>query len=276
MEIPQIGVNAAGAPVEADLYNPWGRRQSGTGAQTGAIGFAGGVTDAGGDLQYLQARYYDPRTAQFLTRDPSEAGTNQPYLYANGNPTMYTDPSGECGVKDFAGGLLHGASFGLYKPKWADSCSYCYFAGTAAGGGVDPVGKAIAGAQLIRGGLRAAEGVEDAAKAAPTVVFSRSCAPGISHTFDDAVSKGAPTRLTRVDAAARDANRRAALRGQKPAPAGQSLDEYPFAFSAQGGCGSLVRAVPRAEQNYQGGVLSRFFQDHGVQPGDPFNVEFGP
>jgi len=110
----------------------------------------------------------------------------------------------------------------------------------------------------------------------PTVVFSRSRAPGIAGTFDDAVADGAPTQLNRVTGAARDANRRAALRGQSPAPAGQSLDEYPFACSAQGGCGSTVRSVPVGEQSYQGGVLSRFFQDNGVGIGDPFNVTFGP
>lgn len=35
-------------------------------------------------------------------------------------------------------------------------------------------------------------------------------------------------------------------------------------------------AVPVGEQNYQGGVLSRFFQDYGVNPGDLFDVLFGP
>jgi hypothetical protein len=98
----------------------------------------------------------------------------------------------------------------------------------------------------------------------------------IAQNFDDAVANGAPTQLNRVSAAARDANRRAALRGQSPAPAGQSLDEYPFACSAQGGCGSFVRSVPQGEQSYQGGLLSRFFQNNGVGVGDPFNVVFGP
>lgn len=40
--------------------------------------------------------------------------------------------------------------------------------------------------------------------------------------------------------------------------------------------GFVVRAVPVAEQSYQGGVLSRFFQNNGVGDGDPFNVVFGP
>jgi hypothetical protein len=61
-----------------------------------------------------------------------------------------------------------------------------------------------------------------------------------------------------------------------PAPAGQSLHEYPFACSAQGGCGSFVNRVPVGEQRYQGGVLRSFFQRFKIQPGDPFDVMFGP
>jgi RHS repeat-associated protein len=41
-------------------------------------------------------RYYDPTTGQFLTRDPVEAFTQQPYLYAFGNPVNLIDPSGLC------------------------------------------------------------------------------------------------------------------------------------------------------------------------------------
>ena len=43
------------------------------------------------------ARYYDPTTAQFLTRDPIEQLTQQPYQYANGDPLDQTDPLGLCG-----------------------------------------------------------------------------------------------------------------------------------------------------------------------------------
>jgi RHS repeat-associated protein len=110
----------------------------------------------------------------------------------------------------------------------------------------------------------------------PTVAFSRTKAPNIAANFDNAVANGAPTRLTRVDKATRNQNRRDALRRQPRPPAGQSLDEYPFASSAEGGSGSVVRAVPEGEQDYQGGVLSRFYQNHGVNPGDVFNVVFEP
>src|ERR1019366_431953 len=39
-------------------------------------------------------RYYDPTTDQFLSIDPSVAKTNQPFLFANDNPLVATDPLG--------------------------------------------------------------------------------------------------------------------------------------------------------------------------------------
>lgn len=39
-------------------------------------------------------RYYDPATAQFLTRDPAVAQTREAYGYAGNNPTNFTDPTG--------------------------------------------------------------------------------------------------------------------------------------------------------------------------------------
>lgn len=56
--------------------------------------FAGQYTDSESGLQYLRARYYDPQTGQFLTRDPASPMTRTPYLYAGGNPLNYRDPAG--------------------------------------------------------------------------------------------------------------------------------------------------------------------------------------
>ncbi len=58
------------------------------------FGYAGQYTDPESGLQYLRARYYDPATESFLTRDPREGSTGQPYAYANGNPLNVIDPSG--------------------------------------------------------------------------------------------------------------------------------------------------------------------------------------
>ncbi|MCC2309975.1 RHS repeat-associated core domain-containing protein [Cellulomonas chengniuliangii] len=57
------------------------------------FGYAGEYTDPTGYL-YLRARYYDPASAQFLTRDPLEATTGNPYGYTDGNPLQFTDPLG--------------------------------------------------------------------------------------------------------------------------------------------------------------------------------------
>jgi len=47
-------------------------------------------------LYYLREWYYDPSTAQFLSRDPSVAATRSPYSYVAGHPLNKTDPSGLC------------------------------------------------------------------------------------------------------------------------------------------------------------------------------------
>ncbi len=52
------------------------------------------TTTRRGVPDYLRARYYDPSTAQFISRDPAVATTRQPYAYVNDNPLNGTDPSG--------------------------------------------------------------------------------------------------------------------------------------------------------------------------------------
>ena len=60
-------------------------------------------------MLYLRARYANPHTGTFLTRDPvagtmSRVMSRNGYSYVEGNPVNYTDPSGE-----FIGGLIGGA-----------------------------------------------------------------------------------------------------------------------------------------------------------------------
>jgi RHS repeat-associated protein len=43
--------------------------------------YADQYTDAETRFQYLRARYYDPATGQFLSRDPITAQTRSPYAY---------------------------------------------------------------------------------------------------------------------------------------------------------------------------------------------------
>jgi RHS repeat-associated protein len=93
--------NDAGLPAGAADYDPFGGNEAGaTVAATTPFGFAGEYTDAETGLVYLRARYYDPRTGVFLSRDPIEDLTESPYGYAENNPLNLVDPLGLCGWRD--------------------------------------------------------------------------------------------------------------------------------------------------------------------------------
>jgi RHS repeat-associated protein len=56
--------------------------------------FAGQYRDTESGLMYMQARYYDAVTGQFMTRDPMLPKTKEAYSYANGDPLNETDFTG--------------------------------------------------------------------------------------------------------------------------------------------------------------------------------------
>ena len=85
---------ARGAATATFSYTPYGVLSGSTGTQTTWFGFAGQYTEREVGVQYMRARFYDPATGQFLTRDPLTSVTGQPYGYANDSPVTYTDPSG--------------------------------------------------------------------------------------------------------------------------------------------------------------------------------------
>ncbi|MCL2332888.1 MAG: DNRLRE domain-containing protein [Actinomycetia bacterium] len=69
--------------------------------------YAGYVWDAESGLYYCSARYYDPGTASFISRDPAKAdGEKSPYLYCAGEPVGGVDPTGQ------------------KKSSWARLCAY--------------------------------------------------------------------------------------------------------------------------------------------------------
>ncbi len=84
----------AGKATGSFIYTAYGEMAAEAGTEETPLGYAGQYTDAQTGLQYLRARFYDPATAQFLTRDPIEALTGQPYEYASSNPLPFADPSG--------------------------------------------------------------------------------------------------------------------------------------------------------------------------------------
>jgi len=105
------------------------------------VGIFGIQTDPNG-LINMRARYYNPTTMSFITSDPSgfSGGMNW-YLYANGNPLMYTDSSGFWyGYDDvaFAGaGMIIGIAGQLVADSLSgELSSFETYAGAALGGGM--------------------------------------------------------------------------------------------------------------------------------------------
>lgn len=88
-------VSSSGSLTASTTYDAWGNVEASASlASYTPFGFAGGYTDATGEI-YLVNRYYDPLTGQFLSVDPLVAVTEQPYAYAAGNPVNRTDPLGQ-------------------------------------------------------------------------------------------------------------------------------------------------------------------------------------
>lgn len=161
-------------------------------------------------LIYLRARYYDPATAQFLSRDPAVASTRGAYGYTGGDPLNASDPSGlftipgtnicidirdpNCRsikeqhpkgsqqVANFAGGVLNGMTLGHGRgvidgnPFTRGKINYCdhwFDYGTKAGYVVDAIAVLAAAAPYVAAAA-------PALAANPVVqAFAAGCAVGL-------------------------------------------------------------------------------------------------
>ena len=91
----RIVTNAEGAPTEQSVYTAYGDRQ---GNSTETKGFIGERHDLETGLIYLNARYYDPISARFISPDDWDpvlpgGGTNR-YAYAGNDPVNKSDANG--------------------------------------------------------------------------------------------------------------------------------------------------------------------------------------
>jgi RHS repeat-associated protein len=114
--------------------------------------------------------------------------------------------------------------------------------------------------------------LDDAAQASdlPTLEIDSQRMPKIADGIKEAQGKGAPDVLTRTtDPGQTGQNRYAATKGFNGVG---SPDEYPFASTMEGGADAFVTDVPLREQHVQGGVVSRFYQQRGIEHGDKFRV----
>lgn len=96
--------DSTGAVAATYDYDPYGNPAASTTTSptlTNPLRFAGQYTDAETGFVYLRARYYDPATGQFLTRDPVEGGSCNDYDYVCGDPVNQLDLDGRMLLRRF-------------------------------------------------------------------------------------------------------------------------------------------------------------------------------
>ena len=91
-------VDGAGAVVKSYDYDEFGVTTSTGDAFFNEVTFTGSISDASG-LLYMNARYYNPSTARFLSQDSCTGSAFDPwtqhlYAYCNNNPVNMVDPTG--------------------------------------------------------------------------------------------------------------------------------------------------------------------------------------
>ncbi|MEV3987167.1 RHS repeat-associated core domain-containing protein [Nonomuraea sp. NPDC049758] len=91
------------ALIDSVAYNPFGEVVSRTGAAH-TLGYQGGYTDPNSGKINMAARWYQPNTGSFVSRDtltqsPDPSVQLNRYSYANDNPLTNTDPTGHATKK---------------------------------------------------------------------------------------------------------------------------------------------------------------------------------
>jgi RHS repeat-associated protein len=97
--------DAGGRVTDRYVYDAFGRIIAQSGSTVNSYLFAGQQRDGVTGLDYLRARYMDPATGTFVSRDSfsgnlRDPGTLQPYIYASSNPANRIDPSGLDDIAD--------------------------------------------------------------------------------------------------------------------------------------------------------------------------------
>jgi RHS repeat-associated protein len=100
--------NAAGAVTDTYEYDAFGNQIYRSGSTPNNYMYRGEQYDSDLGLYYLRARYYNPLTGRFMTRDPEDGKVKVPatlhkYLYASGDPVNRIDPSGRDDAAEEAG-----------------------------------------------------------------------------------------------------------------------------------------------------------------------------
>lgn len=121
--------DTAGGARGSYTFDPYGNLTSSTALSVSLL-FAAQYRDGESGLYYLRARYYDPSTGQFISRDPAVATTREAYAYVGDNPLNATDPagllqetSGACTIFSPCGEFIWDPNMGIPTAEGLDDLS---------------------------------------------------------------------------------------------------------------------------------------------------------
>ncbi len=107
-------INEEGRISDKYRYNAYGELVERSGETENHYLYTGEYYDGTSNLYYLRARYMNPSTGTFISMDTYEGSIYDPdtlhkYLYANGNPVKYSDPTGNffSGIGSFMATTIH-------------------------------------------------------------------------------------------------------------------------------------------------------------------------
>ncbi|MCX7568896.1 DNRLRE domain-containing protein [Tumebacillus sp. DT12] len=133
--------DAAGNVVAEYRYDAWGNilSQSGAMASANPYRYAGYRYEEATKMYYLLARYYDPNTGRFITRDTFHGVEDVPlslnqYAYAHNNPVMNIDPNGHLSWKEATKKLFNRIVSSLANDWRSNTLTNVFF--TFMGGGI--------------------------------------------------------------------------------------------------------------------------------------------
>ena len=93
----RVLTDATGAVTDTYDYDAWGNSMNVTGTTANVYRYRGEQFDGDLGLYYLRARYFNPLTGRFLSRDPEDVEdppSLHRYMYAAADPVDRADPTG--------------------------------------------------------------------------------------------------------------------------------------------------------------------------------------
>ena len=163
--------SSTGAVTDTYDYDAWGNAVNTTGSTPNVYLYRGEQFDSDLNLYYLRARYFNPVTGRFLSRDPAAGrmgipATRHKYLYASADPVNRVDPSGWQNMEFYGIRLAQSVKAGV--ALGAMGCGVSLGAALAVGTlnealqalGEDPIGTALAGAGCVTAVLETTGGAQ--------------------------------------------------------------------------------------------------------------------